>query len=157
GLGQFIAQPIGASPDGGTWVGFARDSSVGFTESFSQTVGGFVVGQSYNVSWYVGLFGYSGGPGYGQPNAIQLFANGVSGGTGATHSPDRLWFSDGISFVASAASLNLEFRLAAAGASYMSIDVISITDGSATVPEPGTLALLGGGLMLAAARLRRRR
>ena len=55
--GSFQATPS-ASPDGGTWIGFADDGG-GFLEQFGQSVSGFDIGTSYDVSWYQANFGYS--------------------------------------------------------------------------------------------------
>jgi hypothetical protein len=48
-FGGFGATPT-ASADGGTWVGIA-DNGGSLNEMFGQTVSGFDIGTTYNVSW----------------------------------------------------------------------------------------------------------
>ena len=151
----FVVAPVGPSPDGGTWVGFGRDSD-SLVESFGQTVAGLSVGTTYSLSWYAGNFGAIVGscPFYCNANAIEVLIDGVSVGTGGVLSSDRTWIAESVLFTATAASHVLGFRLASATPSYLSIDGIALDVNGA--PEPGTLALLGLGLAGLAATRRRR-
>lgn len=144
----FGIPPIGPSPDGGTWVGFAREG-LGFVESFGQTISDFTVGQSYTLSWYAGNFGAQTGPGYVAPNAIEVLLSGAVVGSGALLPLGRIWYAEQISFVATAMSHQLAFRLRDNPAAYLSIDGISLQP--SRVPLPAPILLLGaalGGLAL---------
>jgi hypothetical protein len=150
----FVTPPSGPSPDGGTWVGFARDG--GFFESFGQSVGGLLVGESYSLSWYEGNFGAATGAGYGGDNVIQALIDGTPVGTGNTLAGGADWHSAALSFVAPASSVMLSFRLRDTTRSYLSIDGIALeAQNAAATPEPVSAALLGAGL-LGLAGLRRR-
>lgn len=138
----FSATPS-ATPDGGTWVGFAREGT--FIESFGQTVSGFTVGAMYSMAWYHGNFGYN--LGYTGTNAISLLINGVSVGDGGALALGSAWVNESVSFVASATSLRFDFQLRDTARSYHSIDGIRLTDVVTGVPEPMSLALVGVGLL----------
>ncbi|ARE39384.1 hypothetical protein RGUI_1243 [Rhodovulum sp. P5] len=138
----FTVTPIGPSPDGGTWVGFAG----GFVESFGQTISDFTVGTTYELSWYAGNFGAETGPGYNGPNAIEVLLDGVSIGSGSVYSTGRLWFEESIEFTATATSSELAFRLLNSIDSYMSIDGIELTEVDADVPLPASVLLLLGAM-----------
>jgi hypothetical protein len=157
GLLDFGAAP-GPSPDGGTWVGFARDG--GFIESFEQTVGGFTPGSQYNLSFSGGNFGYAPG-GYTGANRIELLINGISAGITSPLALSPNWVPELLTFSASAASLTLGFRLADTTQSYLSIDGIALSDAQQVdvVPEPASLLLFATGTagLLAKARRRRKR
>lgn len=151
----FVAAPVGPSPDGGTWVGFGRAD--GLVESFAQTVSGLVIGNTYTLSWYGGNFGAIVGacPTYCGANAIEALIDGTSIGDGGLLTPDRNWFTQSLQFVASASSVDLEFRLRDNAASYLSIDGISLDGDTTPVPEPAVLGLLSLSLLgLAVARRR---
>lgn len=135
----FAISPSGPSPDGGTWVGFARDG--GFIESFGQTVGGLVIGQSYQLSWYVGNFGTSCCGVYDNPNRVEALLDGVSAGLGSTIALGSGWTYESISIVAAATTQLLSFHLGNTDRSYFSLDGIDLVAAQA-VPEPATLALL---------------
>src|SRR3954454_25204268 len=90
----FVVAPSGPSPDGGTWIGFARDHAASFTEAFGQSVSGFQVGSPYNISWYEGNFGAQTGAGYNQPNRISVTANNVFVGAGAPIALSSGWTLD---------------------------------------------------------------
>lgn len=64
---DYATTPV-SSTDGGTWVGIGADTN-GFTESFSQTITDFSIGQSYDLVWEVANFGFS-LPVYDGANAI---------------------------------------------------------------------------------------
>ena len=155
--GLTFAAPASASPDGGAWAGIAREGT-GFIERFGQTVAGFVVGQSYTLSWYVSNFGYDGGFGYTNPNQIEFLLNGVSAGTGSVRSNGTGWFAESVIFIATAASHDIAFQLGSGNKSYMGIDGVTLAaTGSEVVPEPATMTLLATGLAgMAAARRKKR-
>lgn len=145
GLGGFGATPS-PSPDGGTWVGLGRN--IGFIETFGQTITGFSVGTTYNLSWYHANFGYEfGSPPYTGTNAIEVLLGGVSIGSGALLSLGTAWIDETISFTATSSSQRIDFRLLNDTKSYNSIDGIRLSEvTNGTVPEPATIALLSFGL-----------
>jgi hypothetical protein len=143
----FGINPSGSSPDGGTWVGLARNGT-GFIETFGQTMTGLTIGATYSISWYAGNFGALTGPNYIQPNAIEVLIDSNSIGAGSTLNLGSNWFLQSLSFTASAVNQDLAFRLlsSTAGPSYFSIDGISVTP-TTSAPEPGSMLLLGIGLI----------
>jgi len=153
--GNFQATPS-SSPDGGTWVGFARDGS--FIETFGQTVTGFSIGTSYDVSWYHANFGFST---YNGANAIEVLLDGASIGSGSLLGLSTTWVDEMLSFSATSLSHRIDFRLQSTAKSYHSIDGISLYEtasGPDPVPEPATMLLFGTGLLgLAGVSMRRKK
>ncbi|MBD3788230.1 MAG: hypothetical protein IE922_14930, partial [Sphingomonadales bacterium] len=123
------------STNGGTWVGLAADTS-GFTESFSQTITDFSIGQSYDLGWEVANFGFD-DPRYAGANAIEVFLDGASIGSGALISLGSTWFVEQISFTALATTQTLTFGLRDLSRSYLQIDGITLTESLPAVPLPG--------------------
>ena len=152
---SFVAEPLGPSPDGGTWVGLARDDS--FIETFGQILTGLIAGDQYEVSWYQGNFGANSSLGYDGDNAIELLINSASVGSGAVIPTGRTWSGDSVTFVAPSDTVRLDFRLANPDKSYLSIDGISITEVNGIIPEPLTLLAAAMGIGCMAGYVRRRR
>ncbi|MCP5065454.1 MAG: PEP-CTERM sorting domain-containing protein [bacterium] len=145
GMGLFGATPS-PSPDGGAWVGlFTVGTAV---EMFAQSVSGFSIGQSYEVSWYHSNFGYAAST---NDVSIEMFVDGSSVGLGPSIALGTPWFSESITFVATATTHTIEFGSIGSGQAYSGIDGIAI----AQVPEPSTFALLSVGLVGRAAVRRR--
>lgn len=138
---SFAAGPT-VSNDGGTWVGLGREGA--FVETIGQLVNGFVAGTLYTIFWEHANFGYS-PAGYTGANEIEVLIDGMSIGSGASLGLDRLWHDESVSFIATAASHQVNFRLGADTKAYHSIDGIGIRGGN-QVPEPLSLALVGLGL-----------
>ncbi|MCP5057475.1 MAG: hypothetical protein GY937_12225 [bacterium] len=109
GLGLFGATPS-PSPDGGTWVGLF---TVGTTvEKFAQSVSGFSIGQSYEISWYHSNFGYAAST---SDVSIEVFVDGGSIGAGPSIALGTPWFSESLTFVATATTHTIEFGSIGAG------------------------------------------
>ena len=148
GLGDFGALPS-PSPDGGTWVGLF---TVGTTvEQFAQTVSGFAVGQAYEISWYHSNFGHAFST---NDVAIEVFIDGSSIGTGPTIPLGTDWFSESLTFTATANTHAIEFGSAGGLQAYNGIDGIKIT----AVPEPSAVSMMNAMVcgIWASARRRRR-
>lgn len=152
-----FAASASSSPDGGTWVGLGREGGV-FIERFGQVVGGFTIGQSYTLSWYVSNFGTDQNLGYTNPNQIEFLLSGVSAGTGSMRALGQGWFAESVIFIATAASHDIAFQLGSGNKSYMGIDGVALAaTGTDVVPEPATMTLLATGLAgMAAARRKKR-
>ena len=142
----FTVNP-GDSPDGGTWVGLARDNSL--LESIGQTVTDFVVGAAYTLSWYVTNTGCCNG-GFSAAAEILSDIDGITMFTGTSRTIDGMWYKETYDFVATSVSHTLDFRLDFGNKAYMGIDGISLVK-VAVVPIPASLPLLAfalGGLGL---------
>lgn len=130
-----------ASPDGGTWIGFARDGS--FNETFGQLIAGLVPGAAYDLSFYASNFGYE--PfGYTASNAVSAFIDGTSIGTTAVLDLEDPWLLSTFTFIAPSASTFLSFELASTSKSYLGIDGVELAPATATIPLPATALLLLG-------------
>jgi hypothetical protein len=150
-----------SSPDGGNF--FGSDANY-YQGTLTQTVNGLVVGQSYTLSFWSagGTLLTGGGGGYNDASWTATVTNGsktdlnVKASTGqysavAGTSP---WLQTVVTFTASATSELLTFTPSGGGSPPMALlDGVSIV----AVPEPAQWAMLGGGLLLIGARLRRRR
>lgn len=146
---QFVAAPVGPSPDGGTWVGFGREGD-GFIERFGQSLSGFTIGAQYTVSWYFGNFGYSGTtPAYSGDQGIEVLLDGVSVGSSGLLGPGRTWVAQSLIFTATSGTHQLQFQPVSGNKSYISIDGISLAGTETGVPEPATSALMAAGLAAA--------
>lgn len=147
------ATPSGASPDGGTWIGFANGSG-GFQEIFGQLVTGFTVGETYELSWYEANFGAN--IGYIGANSIAVTIGGSYAGSGSLLGLSPNWSSDSLTFVAAASSLQINFGLTNDVSSYLSIDGIKLQQASSGVPDGASTTLLLGFAGLAFVGLRRK-
>jgi hypothetical protein len=170
---SFAATPS-ASPDGGTWIGMFAFTyptiNYVYKEGISQTVSGFTVGGTYSLSWYHANFGVGFPSDYTAANAIEVFADGVSIGSGAVRAASPGWVEESISFIATDTELDLSFMgllapptVGAGSGTYQSIDGIRLTEISLppplpnNVPEPAALSLFSGaGLAMLLAGRRRK-
>lgn len=169
---RFAAAPVGqedtwspdASDDGGTWLGIARSPGTHF-ETVTQTVGGFMVGQTYSVSWEEANFGYIqedpvrvNDPitSYLNDNRVRLDLSATGlfhevSFAGSLLSIGQEWQDRSFEFTASATEYDLSLSLNENERSYLSFDGLQIT-AIASVPEPSTWALLLlGGLIIVGA------
>lgn len=139
------------SPDGGTWAGIVRSGSL--NEIFGQTISDFVIGETYTLTWWEGLFGLGSGS-YSQDNQVGLFLDGAQVGAGAVLTLDPAWGFASASFTATATEHEISFGLLDGGAqSSVSIDGVAFA--ASEVPVPAAAPLLIAGLAGMAA-LRRR-
>jgi hypothetical protein len=147
---RYGVEGVEASPDGGTWVGIAHNPDPDPTrfndERFKQSISGFVVGQTYLISWYAANFGTD-LPGtsndYLAGNGVQVFMDGSRLGSGATLEVSNAWVAEQTLFTATSNLHVLMFGTKDAARSYISIDGISVT----AVPEPSAWAMWVAGLL----------
>lgn len=134
----------GDSPDGGTWVGLARNSSL--FESFGQLVSGFEIGQTYVISWFNTNTGCCRGA-FAAAAEILFDLDGTTLFTGSTITTDGNWYFESFSFVATSATHKIDFKLATGVDAYMGIDGISLVKRAQNVNEPSALAIILLGLI----------
>lgn len=137
----FQATPS-ASSDGGTWVGLGRQGS--FIESFGQTISDFSIGEAYELSWEHSNFGYSS---YDGANAIEVFLDGTSIGSGSLLNLGTVWALESVSFVATSLSHQISFALRDVAQSYHGIDGISLNAATSAVPVPAALFMFAPALL----------
>ena len=157
GPGNGVANGFGLSPDGGAMV--ALDGAFTYQASLSQQLSGLTPGKQYTVKFF-----WSGGQqaGFGGTTTEQFAVSlgNQSKSTGVWNNPEKGfsgWFSEKYTFTAQTANDVLSFLAVGTPDGqppFSLIDGVSVT---ASVPEAGTLALLGfGGLGLAAVARRRK-
>ncbi|MBV6459576.1 MAG: hypothetical protein HONBIEJF_02725 [Fimbriimonadaceae bacterium] len=147
--------------DGSRFIGFAAGVFNGspISESFKQTMGPLVGGQSYTLNVQMAVDDLGKAAGFGGPytgrGIIDVLINGSYVGSLAANTASLTWESRSVSFVApTASSWDIEF-VASMGQvpgspSYMALDDISI------VPEPASLLAVGAGLACLGGRRRKR-
>lgn len=165
GLTNFAASPS-ASPNGGTWVGVARDADT-LNENFFQVISGFTVGQTYTLSWYDANFGIATtlSPNVFDPytgaNSFKATLSSLSGTNTFTPVSTRAlgtgWEQHSFDFTPQDTTYRLSFALANPTKSYLSIDGISLTTDVAAIPEPQTWVLLILGMTMLWATTRRKK
>jgi len=87
---------------------------------------------------------------------VAVLMDDVVLGSGQTHALGSQWFKESLSFVATAATQTLSFKLAADTKAYMSVDGVAVTMSTTAVPEPGAMGLMGLGLAGVMLAVRRR-
>src|SRR5688500_10274771 len=122
----------------------------GIAQTFATIPGG-----EYDLSFYLGTYTTRWG---GPPVSIQTTA-GDSSQTCTVSAPSTAstWTLCAMTFTATAPTTTLTLR-GTAGFSYIGLDNVAVTGPDVTaVPEPATVVLLGGGLVAAGTRARKRR
>lgn len=145
------------APPAGTQVaGLQQFSGSTAGASISQDISGFTAGDDYAVTFDIDLRS-SGNPG----DAIEVILGGQILGTFTPTTNTWTPVTTGM-MAATSTTMNLEFYSASLGTlSSSEVDTlftdVSIGDLGDPAPEPATLALIGGGLLLMAATLKRRK
>jgi len=154
---QFVVQPSGPSPDGGTFLGlvYSENQPNHNPEAVFQHIAGLTAGRIYEISWYQANFGaatlggefvYAGGNGiqisFVQPGTTDELVWSI--GDPMNVGPD--WIYQSILLGAVADSVDLVIGLSSPVPSYLSIDGISMTE-VAVIPVPAAVWLFGSGLI----------
>ena len=144
--GAFLANP-GVSPDGGTWAMLGSEGR-SFTEGLSQTVSDFIVGATYEVSWYISNPGCCASvavANYDATNRISFLLDGsvVYGGTSIPLGTG--WLRESYGFTATSTSTRIGFLLGSGVRSYLALDGVTISEVS-DVPAPAAPLLLFAGV-----------
>ncbi len=148
------ATDLSESPvSGGSWLGVGRNFGR-INESFSQLISGFVIGNTYTLSWYDANFGIDTQfVNYTNANRFRASIwneNDVLGNfLGESNAVDAIenWQFNSFTFTPKQTSYTLTFSLSGPRRSYLSIDDISISTQISAVPEPSSWALLLFGLV----------
>jgi hypothetical protein len=114
-----------------------------------------VAGQQYQLSFYLGSYTQRWG---GPPVSISASAAGASQVfTVSTASTASTWTPFSMMFTANSANTAVSLT-GSAGLQYIGLDNVSVDPaGSSPVPEPGSYALIGAGLVVVAGAARRQR
>ncbi len=129
------------SPNGGTWTGLS-DIPGSENEAIEQTVTGFVVGQSYTITYYAANFGSQS---FDDEGTINAYLDGALIATSANLPVASVWIPVSANFVATSVNSILQIdvtrsNIAVGPGSYLSADGVAITT---NVPVPcnvGSLA-----------------
>jgi len=146
-----------------TWVGLFGDNSNSQAEQISQTITGFDIGTTYDLSWLEGNFGYDfdttdagNALDANASNALRLefsSADGNSGGfrTNEVFATQSEWLTRETQFFAEDTEYTFTFSLKTGDRSYLSLDDFGITEvvaATSPVPEPSSWAMLLTGALL---------
>lgn len=150
---NYTSMPWAPSPDGGTFV-LTAGSTFPNSEGFAQMVSGFVVGETYQVDFYMTNLGFldpATSDWIGEDGFYQLILDSavLVGDSGILSKPAAegdsiVWVEDSFTFTATATTHELAFlgRSVHPGGieAIMGIDGIRIS----LVPAPGAIGVLGG-------------
>lgn len=151
---DYIVPAPGESSDGGTWLGMAGGR---LDERIAQTIGDFVIGEAYELSWEQFNSGATFEPDVDDEAALEVYLDGVLQGTGVVSFLGEGWVSSAVTIIPTAVSQTLELVVATSEFAYLNIDGLSLNvgDPETEVPVPAAAPLLLAGLAGIAA-LRRR-
>ena len=148
GLPNSNTYGAGPTPYGNQWVilgDFGADGSW-----IEQAVSGFTIGQSYTLSFAIASELQGGG---GSTICVSLTAGDCSTGTDFS-APLRganfwdTWGTRSLIFTATSTTMTIHFEGVPNDVAFdVGLDNVQIAGGSASVPEPGSLTLLGLGLV----------
>lgn len=150
GAGYFGAA---APPDGNNFFIIGGGTDCPSCDPLSQTIAGLTAGLSYTITFYLTAEGFDTpntaeqvtvSMASGSPTGSQIFsAPAVPSGSPIWSS----WAQFGYTFLANSTSATIQFhQTGPQGSDDAAIDKVSIAQVGSTVPEPGTLSLLGIGL-----------
>jgi hypothetical protein len=150
GVGYFGAA---APPDGNNFFIIGGGSDCPACSALSQTITGLTSGVSYTVAFYLTAEGFH-TPDTAEQVAVSMTAGSPTGSQNflapAVASGQPIWSSwtqFGYTFQANSTSATIQFhQTGPQGSDDAAIDKVSIAQVGTTVPEPGTLVLLGAGL-----------
>lgn len=135
--------PCVPSPNGGSWVGLSDLPMFNENEAIQQTVSGFVIGQTYTISYYAANFG---GAPFDDEGYVRIYFNGVQ----IASSPllpllANTWVPVSTTFIPPATSGVLQIdasttSLPSGNGSYFSVDGLSITLSSPAPCNAGNTA-----------------
>ncbi len=150
-----LAGTIANSPDGGNFVALDGDSY--YRSSIFQTITGLTVGDTYQVSFYQAAAQQK-GAGSATTEQFAVSLGGTTLNSALMNDPQGgfvPWEKQTLSFVATSSQEVLNFL--ALGTPQGAPPVVLLDGVSISVPEPGTVAVLGAGLLgLVVARKRAR-
>jgi len=155
------------SRSGTRFLDLAGYTNTGFSKGLQQSLTGLTVGQTYTFSMWLGVLNGSCGPAGFNLCAGPVAARATVGAFSQlfTHNstlPGNQWGNYSFNFTASNSTLLLliEGVSLPAGNQYIGLDDVSVVASTvppSVVPEPGTYALLGTGLVLLGLTTSRRR
>jgi hypothetical protein len=144
-VGGYLYGPLPASPGGTNFV--AIDGTPGFNGDVYQTINGLTSGDKYTLSFYMAT-GQECCAGGSTTELVTAMLGNQSFNTptiATAQGGTTPWVRYSFSFTYNGAGDLLSFTNAGTGEPpYALIDGVSLTNG---VPEPGTLALFGGGFL----------
>ncbi|MGO9097400.1 MAG: DUF642 domain-containing protein [Bryobacteraceae bacterium] len=160
--GAFTQESIAfVAEDGSQWVDLAGQSSNN-VEGVEQTVA-TTVGTTYTLSFWVGNV-YDGGVYFGPTSSVEAVLGGIMGTpldtvTNSIIDPtEQSWEQFSFQFTASGTATTIDFLNQSPASNWNTgLDNVQLTANGARVPEPGTMSLLGAGLILGLGLFRRRK
>lgn len=153
---QTVGTPYGLAPIDGKWKISPASDVGGTAEAFSMTLSGpLVVGQSYDLSFYIERLVSSPWDGGAVQIGLSTSATGFGTYLTSASAPDSGWLHVATTFVAPNAGSYLSVRVTNEKSSWVGLDGFEL-NAVPVVPEPQTYALLLAGLGVVGLVVRRR-